>query len=121
MQGFRVDDAKDAARPWQMRRRRLRQKALRRFGKPERPRDGLWALCGASRATAWLHRSRLRKAAYNRLSVRLEHLLLQLKTMSSFSDTQMSLRDLLSFTWAPRQLMNRLRKMMKARVRSLRS
>ena len=36
--------------------------------------------------------------------------------MSSFSDTQMSLRDLLSFTWAPRQLMNRLRKMMKARV-----
>ena len=72
-----MDDAKEAARPWQM--RHLNQVV--------------------SLPKAWQQRSRLRRAAYERLSTRLEHLLMALKTMSSFSDTEMSVRDLLSFTW----------------------
>ncbi|OLP95171.1 hypothetical protein AK812_SmicGene22740 [Symbiodinium microadriaticum] len=40
------------------------------------------------------------EAAYDRLTWRLEKLLVELRMMSSFSETQMSLADLLAFLWA---------------------
>ncbi|CAK9042112.1 Hypothetical protein SCF082_LOCUS24276 [Durusdinium trenchii] len=114
LQGFRVDDAKDTiTRPWRLRGQEVFCEHCQGCGKSmhEKHMHGrtLCGLCSpphshhsdrADRASgALLIRSRLREAAYNRLTIRLEHLLMQLRTMSSFSDTQISLKDLLSFTW----------------------
>lgn len=63
--------------------------------------SGFCGLCQSSAETSGVLklRTRLRKAAYNRLTVRLEHLLMELRQMSSFSDRNQSLNDLLSFAW----------------------
>jgi len=108
LQGFRVDDAKDSiTRPWQLRGSEPFCEHCQGCGKRHKhthkaPHLAFCGLCSRSFSgtTGPLKiRSRLRKAAYNRLTVRLEHLLMHLRQMSSFSDTQQSLKDLLSFSW----------------------
>lgn len=109
LQGFRVDDARDSAsRPWHLRGQEAFCEHCQGCGKHmhnhkhKAPHfSGFCGLCQSSAETSGVLklRTRLRKAAYNRLTVRLEHLLMELRQMSSFSDRNQSLNDLLSFAW----------------------
>ncbi|CAJ1361755.1 unnamed protein product [Effrenium voratum] len=105
LQGFRVDDVDALKRP----RRRGQNVCEHCQGCGKSMHDKHQhqhqhvevgcGFCGRGKEDPWQMRSSMRKAAYSRLSLRLEQLLLQLRTMSSFSETSASLNDLFAFMW----------------------
>eukprot|EP00931_Biecheleriopsis_adriatica_P040901 TRINITY_DN23426_c0_g1_i1.p1 TRINITY_DN23426_c0_g1~~TRINITY_DN23426_c0_g1_i1.p1 ORF type:complete len:3209 (-),score=471.85 TRINITY_DN23426_c0_g1_i1:187-9114(-) len=64
----------------------------------------------------WKRRMSIRKASYHSLFQQMERLALQLKTMSSFSETDISIADLLSFAW---ELVNHFNKIVLGLIKIL--
>lgn len=110
LQGFRIEHADDLSAEASNGELRPARPTSPRSGQTgpeghheEEPSRFSWSCCGRRvvihKEQKLKARSDLRKAAYDRLTWRLEKLLVELRMMSSFSETQMNLADLLAFLW----------------------